>query len=389
MITKLRHIDLYCNLEYSREANQVLQGLDTLLQSTDRLDLTRDSLESIRVSNDVSVESFGERVKAALKKIWEFLLQICKNIKERLQAQQRQSSQDKSYQDGSAKRAAKSTPTPAPDVKSELLKVAKAIDEQLTKGDETPLDIQVQLPFSDRKVDALLRKLQSLLSSNQKRYSSKLAVVLPGVDFRSLVGLIYSAHYSVSDVIIQILNDVKNLYRNQDISNIRKQYESLENNHELKALLSTLTKALHIDSADTSTLEHYKAAILALQLRFNEEDSVGYSSTQVVEDLFDSSKSEIFKSIDQVTTTLGLIAKDKLAKDLTFLYTVLQEAQTTDTSRVAFEDVDYIKNVLHDVLYLLQATDAFVRMILKSTHSEKLFIEKFLDVQTFLSAKKE
>ena len=80
-----------------------------------------------------------------------------------------------------------------------------------------------------------------------------------------------------------------------------------------------------------------------------------------------------------------MIAKDKLGNDVKFLATILEEAKNTDTSRVAFEDVDYVKDVLRDVMFMMQATDGFVKMVVQSADTEKTFINRFLDCLLYTS----
>lgn len=393
MTTRIKNIDPYCNFQYSQEASDALEQLGQLFASATKLEQVSASCEAIAELTELtfSVESFGEKVKDVLKRVWDFLVKIAKNIWEGMQKHQSKNGDNKAYTDGTAKKKAKETPTPEakPDVKAELLKIAKAIDENLKKGIDAPVDVSVNLPFSDKKVDALMRKLQGLLLSNQRRFSSKLNDILPGVEFRDLTGAIYAAHYSVSDVIMQILNEIKQLHRDQDIGKIRTLHQSLDSKTELKDLTKMIKGSIKLENDDGSALEQYKTAILALHLRFKDETSIGYPSADVVTDLFDTSKAEIYRSIDQVSTTLALIAKDKLGNDVKFLATILEEAKNTDTSRVAFEDVDYVKEVLRDVMFMLQATDGFVKMVVQSADTEKSFINRFLEVQTFLSGDKE
>lgn len=393
MTTRIKNIDPYCNLHYSQEASDALEQLGQLFASATKLEQVSASCEALTDLQELtfSVESFSDKVKSVLKRFWDFLIQLANNMYEVLKKQYTQNPDNKAYEDGTIKREAKETPTPEDDRKviESLLKIGKVIDAAIKNNDASPVDVTVDLPYSDRKVDVLTRKLQGLLQSNYKRLSGKLAILLPGVEFKDLSNAIFAAHYSVSDSIMELLGEIKRLNRDPDITKIKQLRATLDTKSELIRLTKMIGNAANSTESDASSVEAYKNAILSLNLRLKEEENVSFTSAEVIVELFDKNKHSVFAAIERTSSLLAAIAKDKLGSDIKFLLTILNEAKSTDLSKVDNNDAGYIKDVLSDVMFMLQATDAFIRMIRECVATERTYVRKFLDLQTFLSADKE
>lgn len=392
MVIALKNVDVYSTEQLNVDTDRLMTDFKDMLSDVFALQRQTTSCEALAALADAqySKESFGQKVKDTLKKLWAKIVELAKMIWAKLEDHYRKQGDDY-YRSGKAKEDVKNNPVPkaTPDLKEQLKKLAKAIDDAYSKSEDTSIDVKIELPFSDSKNVVVLKQLQRTVSAYYDRYVLKLEALFKGMNFYKFVEAISNAHYSTRDDITKALMVYKSAGTKDVSVELDQILTKLDTNPEMTKLVDSFSAALGLENdATVSVIERFKNVVMATGVKMSEV-APATSSVDLIDELFDTSKRDTYAKIDQQVAALGWIAKDKIGSDVSFLNDAMQSAAKVDVSHLENDKQALMYDFMNTLVFLLKATEGFIKIIVNASTSEQRYIKQFLTLQKTLTEAQE